>query len=823
MKLSYNISEDYPAVPKSSSPEEIADALKMKTVEVEEIIYQAEMLEHVVLGEVSEVKKHDNADNLNICQVNIGPSTGAQDSQRLQVVCGGSNVRTGMKVAMGKIGAKVRWHGEGDLIELTKAKIRGERSFGMICASDEIGLGDLFPKADEKEILDLSHLDAEIGTPLADALELNDIIFDIDNKSLSNRPDLFGHYGIAREIAAMFDLKLKPYAPPKIDEGNEHKLHVSIKDKDLCRRASFVRVDNLQVAPSPAWMQSRLEAAGMRPVNNIVDVTNYVMVELGQPMHAHDAQKIKNKEQGTSIDMTVRLAKKGEVFTSLVDDKEYELTNEDIVISSGKYIVALAGVMGAKASNIEENTKSVVLEAANFDAVYVRRSSGHYALRSDSSTRFEKSLDPEMTTLALARAVELLKECCPDANVSSAVADEYPNPFQRSVVDFSAEIVRARTGVTMKEEDVVRTLRKLGFDVEGSGELTVTVPIWRATKDVSTKEDLIEEVIRLHGYEHIKGEFPELPIAPPVQKPIYILERTLKQSLAAEYAMTELPSYSYVSAAQIQQTGENVKDYIKLDNPIAKDRPYLRRDMVTNLITDAAKNLHRADAVRIFDIGKVFRRGEGADAGDGSGHIPLQPVLLGALYAEKGNDTPFFALSDVVLGALASVGVMAKVHEMKAKHNLVHPGRAATVQVGDAVIGHIAEIHPANMDKLDLSHRTAVAEVNLSETVAFMGERISYKPVPQYPGAERDIAFVIDRDAQHADVLAKLDNVSPLVVNVELFDVYQGEHVPEGKKSMAYRIVYRSNERTLETNEVDAEHNKVREMLQKTFGAEVRS
>ncbi len=812
MKYSFDWLTDYIDLPPSISAQDLADKLLIHTVEVEDVANLAADLNLVVVGSVTEVKKHENADSLNVCQVDIGGETE-------QVVCGGSNVVEGMKVAMGRVGAKVRWHGEGDLIELTKAKIRGERSLGMICASDEIGLGDMFPKGDEKEILDLSHLDVEIGTPLAEALGLTDSVIDVDNKSMTHRPDLWGHYGMARDAAAALGVPLKPYGVQALPESGDKKIKVNIKS-DRSRRASFVQMDSVVVAESPAWLKARLAAVGLRPINNIVDITNYIMFDLGQPMHAHDTGKLDKPE------MTVRQAKKGETFTALVDDKAYELTDEDIVISSGKTVVALAGVMGSKESDIDDNTTSIVLEAANFDAKSVRRTGARHGLRTDASTRFEKSLDPELTTIALARAAELITQCCPDAKIVSALADSYPAPYEVAPISFTHQFLISKVGADIKPEAAKETLERLGFGVALDGDTyTVTVPSWRATKDVAIKEDLVEEIARMYGYNNIAVALPQASIEVPPENHLRDLEMHVKRELAGAHAASEVYSYSFVSPEWIEKTGEKVDDYIELDNPVAKDRPYVRRYLITNLLQVASDNLHRYDGVRLFEVGTVFRKDEDGltETFETKDALPRQDQYLALVVAEKGNDVPFHRAKHMALSTLAGAGISATCVASSAEHSLVHPGRSADIVAGGETIGFVAEVHPAKMEELDLPHRTAAVEINLTKALAQVNTDSTYAPLPVYPSVERDIAFVIDENAVHADVSAKIEAASDMIASVTLFDVYQGEHVPDGKKSMAYRVEYRSDKETLKAKDVDAEHETVREMLKQEFGAEVRS
>ena len=413
MLVSQNWIEQFTTIPNDITPEKLGEDLTLHVVEVEDVIDEAKFLDKIFVGRVASVQKHPNADKLNICTVEFG------EAHPAQVVCGGSNVTEGMLCAFGALGAKVRWHGEGDLIELKKAKIRDAESYGMICASDEIGLGEMFPKGDEKGILDLSDMNLEVGKPLAEALGLEDVVFDIDNKSMTHRPDLWGQYGMAREVAAMYGQALKKYEPPKIGKKNGNwKLEIDAQDKEACPRYMGLVVEGIEVGESPEWLKKRLMAVGVQSINNVVDVTNYVMLELGQPMHAFDASQIaKGKEQ---VAITVRKAEAGEQFVSL-DDKEFVLTTEDLVIATDDRVIALAGVKGSNNSGVTDETTTIVLESANFDAVTVRRTSMRHGLRTDASTRFEKALDPHTAELAMRRAVELLKQVCPNATLSSTL------------------------------------------------------------------------------------------------------------------------------------------------------------------------------------------------------------------------------------------------------------------------------------------------------------------------------------------------------------------------------------------------------------------
>lgn len=817
MLISRNWLEQYVDLSDLSS-EEIAAALTLRVAEVEEIIDLGRSLDNIVVGKIISITEHPNADALRCCTVDVG-------DEELPVVCGGSNIAEGQLIAMGKVGAKVRWHGEGDLIELKKAKIRGEVSLGMICAAEEIGLGEMFPKTDEKEILDISHIDAAVGTPLAQALSMTDIVFDIENKTLTHRPDLWGHYGMAREVAALFGKKLKQYETKAICSQKDVTVTVNIEDTELCPRYMAVAMDNITVGESPQWMQEKIIAAGMRPINTIVDITNYIMLDLGQPMHAFDRDNLASHNNTTTI--IVRRAESEEAFTTL-DDKEISLTHDMLVIADTERAVALAGVKGGKNSGITESTTEIVFESANFHPSSVRRTATMVGVRTDSSARFEKSLDPTLCQLALEKAVQLTLELCPGARITSNVADENHASLNTGPIELTQEFLDNKIGHHIPLSDSAELLERLGFAVvKKKDALSVTVPTWRATKDIGIKEDLAEEIIRLYGYENIPSRFPSFVAAPPPQLPLRTLTRKLKDWLSHEFRYTEVYNYSFVSPEWLEKLGISTKDHLELDNPIAKDRPLVRRYLIPNMLENVEKNLHRFDDVRLFEVGKTFdatQLGETISK-NSTERLPLQDTNLIVMRAQKGNETPFYNLVSIVSGVMERLGVNYTTEAATPDGDwktLIHPTRYANLMVDGTYIGGIGEVHPATQKKLGIDARVGILHLHLSGVVKMLGKGSRYTPLASYPTIERDVAFLVDRKTQHADIAKALTTVDDLIVESSIFDVYEGKGIPEGMKSMAYRLVYRSDERTLETGEVDTIQEKVVEMLVNDFGAEIR-
>lgn len=814
MNISFNWLKQYIDLTDSVTAGEVAAKLKAATVEVEGVVNLGADLAGVVVGKVISAEKHPNADKLKLCQVDVG-------NERIQIVCGGSNVRVDMLVALAKVGAKVRWHGEGDLVELKPTAIRGVESFGMICASTEIGLGERFPLKEEKEILDLTNFQFKPGTPLAEALGLSDSVLEIDNKTLSHRPDLWGHYGIAREVAVLFKKKLAPYKTKEIKAGKDIKLEVVIEDKKLCPRYMAVAISGVTVGPSPAWLQEKLLAVGLRPINNIVDITNYISYDLGQPMHAFDLMNLK------SAKIIVRRAKNNEKFVTL-DEKENILDENMLVVADEDAAVALAGVMGGKFSGITNETKTIIFESANFSAESIRRTSLKLGLRTDSSARFEKSLDPNYCVIALAKAVELTLKNCPEAKVCSAVVDEANFHLNQGPIELNLETIKSKLGKEIDKKEIKDILERLGFVLRAKKDgWLVTVPTWRATKDISIREDLIEEVVRIFGYENIPATLPSFPIVPPVTDLAILTERRLKEILVERLSYSEVYNYSFVSGAAIKNLGDDSGKYLELDNPLSKEKPFLRRNLLPNLLENLVKNIELQPKVKIFEVGKVFDVGaSGARTKANSDELlPRQDVWLAALYADKKDQAPFWQARLAMEEILSNWQLPGEIIPPDRIQAWEHPTRLGLVKVFGKTVGIICEINPETAKKFGLSVRVGVLQLNVSvltELMVSQPTKINYQSIPDFPEMERDLAILVSRDIKHEGIMDALLAVDPLLNRVELFDVYQGENIGEGYKSMAYHFVYRDLGRTLTTEEVDKVEQKIIKILQEKFGAEVR-
>lgn len=585
MKLSLSWIKDFVNIPEDMDMKQLAYDLTMDTVEVEDVEYLADRFDHMVVGVIEDIEPHPNADKLRVCKVDIG------DGEIKDIVCGGINLEKGMRVAVSCPGAIVRWHGEGEPVEIKKSKLRGVASYGMICASDEIGLGDLFPASQEAEILDLSAFDVPAGTTLADALDLNDVLLEIDNKSMTNRPDLWGHYGIAREIAALYNLPLAEIKPFETDVQSD--FNVEIADPDRCPRYIGVEMSGVNVKEAPYQMQSRIWKVGMRPINALVDITNYVMLATGNPTHAFDADNI-------SDHIVVRHAAENEKLL-LLNDKELSLCTDDLVITDSEGPVALAGVMGGAKDSILPKTERVILEVANFEAAGIRRTALRYDNRTEASSRYEKAIDPERCGQALALSMQYFKELYPEMKVTG-YCDKYVKKLKRAEIDVNLVWLEKRLGKHLTNDEIQGKLEKLGFDVQINGEdMHVIAPTWRSTGDISIKDDVMEEVARMYGYDNFEPTSFTTTFDSAINQKDQDLVRNMKEFLAIRCGMQEIYTYPWVNDVYLNAIMQTTEGMLRLSTPPAPDLSYLRASLLPNICEAVAKNERYFNDFSIFE------------------------------------------------------------------------------------------------------------------------------------------------------------------------------------------------------------------------------
>jgi phenylalanyl-tRNA synthetase beta chain len=780
------------------SPGDFGKRASVSGVAVERLYPQAAQFERMVVGVIRGVHPHPNADKLRVVDVDLG-ATGAS------VVCGGSNLAEGMRVAVALVGAKVRWHGEGELIELTPAEIRGVKSDGMICASDEIGLKEAFPAASEKEILDLSWLDVPAGTSLAEALDYDDVVMDVE--VTTNRPDAFAMAGVAREASAIFGTELL-WKPAKLPKGGSG-MPLSVKvETPLCSRYMAVALEGVKVGLSPWWMQRRLLMAGLRPINTVVDVTNYVMLELGQPLHAFDARSL------PSGDIRVREARKGEML-KVLDGKDTALAPGMVVIAGGERPVAVAGVMGGHDSGVHlgADTAAIVLEAATFDAVSVRRTSRTLNLHTDAALRFEKGLPPELAELALARAVELLVEIA-DARVASEVVDAYPNPAAQPTFRFRPSKAAELIGLALPEGEMVGSLERLGFAVAGKkGEYEVAVPWWRAG-DIEGERDFAEEIARLHGYGNLPSVLPAGELPGTRSDESVVAADDLKRFFAG-VGFHEVLTYSFLPEGAFAKFGASAESAYRIANPLTSDFTHMRTSLVPSMLMAVATNQGRFPQGKLFEVSRVYPKVDGVPAN--VGHVlavryGLKDEEVEAAYRELRG----------VANAWAPVGDVARHDDARDPGRVWHPGRSADLVVGGTVIATVGELHPATCAAFGIDGRVVALLMDRDVAGKLREAPRQFVGTPQFPPVLRDIALMVDEAVAYAEVESAIGAADP-VCAVELFDVYRGKGVDAGSKSFALHLTFADPSRTLTAEEVDVRMAAIRASLEAECGATLRS
>jgi len=812
MFLSYNWLQDLVKLPQSATPEKLGDDLTMHTVEIDGVEPQAQKFRNVVMGQVLAVEPHPNADRLQLSQVDTG------DKEVRRIVCGASNLKQGQTVAVALPGAVL-----ADGTEIKETQVRGEASQGMICAEDELGLGE-----GHDGIMVFEEKKAKPGQALAEYLELDDILFEVDNKSITNRPDLWGHAGIAREIACFLNTKntklFKQIVEAELAKSETGDIEVKVDNFDLCPRYMALKVDNIKVEESPKWMQERLSAVGIRPINNIVDVTNYVMLELGQPMHAFDGEKVKK--------IVVRETKAGEAITTL-DGEKRDLEEGILAITDGENPIAIAGVMGGENSEINEDTTSIILESANFESTLIRKTSQKLGLRTESSMRFEKSLDPCLAELGLARAKQLLEKICSGARISGEAVDIYDTEkenfgFSKGPIELGLEWLSRMIGQEIEEEKIIEILKSLGFEVDrgSEGNLSVSVPSWRATKDISIKEDLVEEVARIYGYENIEPQPAAVDLEKPLSNKNRELERRVKNILSEGATMTEVYNYSFVGEDKLKKIGLDPTDYIRLANPFSSQHALLRQNLVPNLLENIRLNQPNYSRISIFEVGEIYLNIDGEVSKDPqSGEtLPYQEKRLALMEAGDGKDDVFFRIKGKVEHLLAHFDLEVEYAPGETPSAWVRDDVFAHITVQGKIIGVVGQVDKKVLKNLGIKKEVAAAEINwpqFYEVTAAQPEK-QYQSQPRYPALVRDLAFVVDAKILYNDIKEEIENFQELIEKVELFDVYQGEKLGKNKKSLAFHVSYRSLEKTLTSEEAEQVQTDLIKRLEDKFQAQIR-
>ena len=811
MKVSLNWIRDYVQLPADADLKKLAYDLTMSTVEVEDTIELAKQFDHMVVGVINTIEQHPNADKLRVCMTDIG---GRVES----IVCGGSNLREGMKVAVALPGAVCRWHGEGEPVEIKKSKLRGMDSYGMICGAVEIGLADLFPTKEEAHILDLSGFDAPAGTPLADALDLNDIILEIDNKSMTNRPDLWGHYGIAREIAALYDLPMKEFPHFDRNVANTAGFHVTVEDSERCPRYLSAQIEGLSVKPAPYQMQSRIWKVGMRPINALVDITNYVMLATGQPTHAFDSDHIAGH-------VIVRRAGEGEKLL-LLNGKELALSGDDLVIADDAGVVGLAGVMGGAKDSILPETDKVILEVANFDAKGIRRTALRYDNRTEASARYEKAIDPERCDQAFDLSMQLLGQLYPEMKVTGLV-DEYPQHLKQAEIDVPLSWLERRLGKRLPPEEIRHKMELLGYGISFSGDnMHVVVPTWRSTGDVSIQADIMEEVARMYGYENFEAEPITTTFDGAINQLDKDLERRIKEYLAIRCGMQEIFTYPWMEESYVNAVLQSTEGILSLSTPPSPAERFVRSSLLPNLCKAVVKNERYFDEFSIFETAQVFRDENYTSPYDPREKLPSQRKNVAGAFVTTDKDiTALFRKAKGVVEMMARY-VHMETLTFRQTEKPVWADNVVWLNIcrGEEKVGDLALLSKKVSMACGIKNLNVMLfQLDQDSLVPLKSRTNTFTHMAEYPMTDYDISLLLDGSVQWKDVLQTVGGIkSELLHGASFVDEYRGKQVPAGKKSLTLRLSIGSKEKTLTSSEIEEVASNVLNKIAKRFGAELR-
>ncbi len=808
---SYNWLKEYVAL--KETPEAFAARVSLSGPGIERLYPQGEAFELIVLGRIVSVEPHPQADKLRVAIVDVGSQRGLAT---LRIVCGGSNLANDQRVAVALPGAKVRWHGTGDPVELALTDIRGVKSEGMICAANEIGLFDAFPHK-EREILDLSLIPSiPPGTPLARVLGYEkDVVMDVE--VTTNRPDVMSMVGLAREASAILKRPFlwRPAALPKIEPSrlplSGGGLMVRVANKKLCPRFMAIRIDGVRVGDSPWWLKRRLLSAGVRPISNIVDITNYVLLELGRPMHAFDAAKV-------AKGLVVRTARKGESLAAL-NGTTYDLNETMLVVADHERPLAIAGVMGGASSGVTLDTTSIIFESAMFDPVSVRRTSRTLNLFSDAQALFEKGLSFQSPPDGLARAVELCLELA-GGTITSKVIDVKAGTYREKKFSITKEEIDRLIGVSLPIKKIQDTLERLGFkakyqrsNIKGQ-RLEAMVPGWR-DQDIESGRDLVEEVARVYGYANIPPIFPPAP-QPQISAPALLWEDRLR-AVSKGAGWTETYTYAFISNALATKAGYDPEKMIRLQNPLSVDFERLRTSLLPSLIQVLADNQERFHEQRLFEIANVFypRHHQKPE-------LPDEQMEFGGAVLRQ-DDLAFKEAKGLVERLLEECGLDNVDWKPLMQDLFWHPGRSAQAFRGETLLGTVGELHPLIAERFKLEGRCALIDLPLMNVFAHASGTKPYRPIPLFPEAKRDLAMVVASDIEVQTLERAMRTANPLLRSIAWFDTYRGEGVDPQKKSVAFHLTFGLADRTLETAEVDEALRVIKDTLRNTFRVELRS
>ena len=806
MKVSLNWVKKYVDLPDYITTKQIATDLTLRTVEVEGYENTEEKFHDIIVGKILEVNEHPNADKLRVCKVDIG------DGEPKQIVCGGSNLYTNEMVVVCKPGAEVYWHGESELMKIKDSKVRGVDSYGMICGAEEVYLENIFPAKDEDEIVDLAGIDCYPGQSITEIIDMKDVVLEIDNKSLTNRPDLWGHYGIARELSAIYDVDLKPIEKIKID-SKLPKYDVVIEDTTKCQRYVAVEIDNVYEKRSPLWMQSAIIKGGMRPINAIVDITNYVMMAVGQPLHAFD----KTHVDGNKI--IVRNARDGEELL-LLDNNTIELTTDDLVISDSKDAMALAGIRGGKKDSILPETTGVVLEVANFTAKTIRKTGKRFDEKTDASIRYEKNLDTQRVEEGLNLALALFKEIFPESKIV-AFNDVYPVETKNEKINVSEEFLDTRLGKKIDRETITRVLTRLGYEVNyKNGIYTVVVPTYRSTGDVSLKDDVMGDIARLLSFESFEAQPLTISFDHAVLQNKVLLETRIKEYLSNRCGFYEIFTYPWINEKYINAASINKEDSIKLATPPSPEEAYLRSSLVPGMLEAISKNLRYFDSFKMFEMAQVFIKGEYHESSEDE-TLPIHKKLLTGSIVGSNPKEIFYELK----GVIENISRYTHMKELNFTTECEKPSWAdinayLAIKLDNEIVGYMGLLSVKTMNDAKIKRtNVAIFELDSDMFIPLESRTNKFKHIPVLPSVEKDLSLIVDENITWADMTKYIRSKAS---DIKFIEEYRGNQIPEGKKSIMLRVTFDSGDTTLTSEEINTKLDAIIRTLNKMCGAVLR-
>lgn len=780
------------------SIEELENSLTMIGQEVEAIEEKGKNLDNVVVGQVVKYAKHPESEHLSLCMVEVG------EEKPLQIVCGATNHKEGDKVAVAKIGAVLPGN-----FKIKKAKVRNQESFGMMCSEKELGISEA---NDGIMILDQN---APIGKEIKEYLELNDVMFELE--ITPNRPDCLSHIGIARELSAYYDSKMK-YPLSNLRENTERtatNIKIEIEDKELCKRYSARIIKNIKVEESPAWLKKRLQSIGLRSINNIVDITNFVMMEYNHPMHAFDYNKIEGKK------IIVRKAKEDEKIFTL--DKEERTLDGELVIADEVKPIAIAGIMGGANSEVDNNTKDILLEVAYFTPENIRKTSKKLGLSSDSSYRFERGVDINDAEEVIDRAASLIQELA-GGEVLQGLAEKHIEKYEKRTIALKLDKLNKFIGKEISKDKVGKILSNLDIEINNLGEnqIIVSPPSYRT--DILRAADLYEEVIRMYGFENIEPIMPISDIsAGQVCESIKLVDRS--KEILKNIGLQEVINYSFIPENAIEKIKftEDIK-FEKVKNPINEDMTLMRPTLIYSILANIKDNFNRnIFDIKVFEVSRVFEGTEGKLAKEtNKAIIGLAGRDNKNLWEVKPEAYDFYDLKGYVEEFLMSMG-LKNYQVNRIENSTFHPGRSAGIYIGRDLIAEFGEIHPDVLENMEIDReKVYIAEICIEKVNKYAKTKIKYEGIVKFPAVERDLAIVVDEEVLVGNMIKDIEKTSNLIEKVELFDVYQGKGVEENKKSIAVNIIMRSKLNTLKEEEVNKTVSDILITIDKKYKGKLR-